>query len=281
MIGSEPWGEIFLFKRESPSHIGHDRPFDIRAEEIKICRDVDFFKKEGIDNILIDGPNVLDYEKIADLIEYLKKSGFFVRIISKGSKLRSPLLLDRLGKSGLDELEILLSETRSGVHDFVTGSKGDFEESVSAVKKMKKRRFPVKVGVHCPITKNNKRIFSDLADLAIDLKPDRITVSASRLETTGDDFNVPEKDLGKYLRPIHIRSLEKRGKIRFFGIPFCVFGRADLKKMNNMIVFAPGQKRTKKKTEMCDDCAMFNHCSGFNVDGLSKFSAGKLKPLNS
>ncbi len=280
MIESEPWGEIFLFQKGDPSHFDHDRPVNIRAEEMRICRDLDFFKKEGIDNISINGPDVLDYEKIADLVEYLKKSGFFVRIISKGSKIRSPLLLDRLGKSGLDELEITLFGTRSEVHDSATGIKGDFEESICAVKEIKKRKLPIKAGVHCPITKNNKQIFSDLVGLAIDLKPDGITVSTSRSEATGKNSDVPEKELGKYLRPIYIRSLEKRGKVRFFGIPFCVFGRADLKKMNNMIVFAPGQKRVKKKTEMCDDCAMFNHCSGFSIDGLSNFGTGKLKPVD-
>lgn len=280
MIESEPWGEIYLFQKSVSSHADCNQSINIKTEEIKICRDINFFKKEGINNISINGPDVLDYGKIIDLVEYLKKNGFFVQIITNGNKFWSSLLLDKIKTSKLDELEIILFGSQPEVHDSIVELKSDFEKSVSAVKKMKKDKFPVKVGVRCLVTKRNKEGISNMVNFAVNLKPDRITVSTSRFETIENNLTIPEKNLGKYLKPIYTRSIKSRRKIRFFGIPFCIFNEPDLMRINNRIIFTPEQKKIKRKNEMCDDCMMFNYCSGFNVENLSRFGAGKIKPIN-
>ncbi|MCX6758945.1 MAG: radical SAM protein, partial [Candidatus Nealsonbacteria bacterium] len=104
---------------------------EIKKQEIKVYKNLQDFKREGIKRIEISGSDPSEYEEIAELICYIKEEGFnYVQLSTNGVKLSDPSFLNKLVSSGVDELRIPIYGSNAKVHDSVTRTPGSFNKVV-------------------------------------------------------------------------------------------------------------------------------------------------------
>lgn len=164
------WGDHGVTKKAETESLRKES----RLDELKIfIDDVAKFKP----NITLFGGEPLLFDGVAELIEYIKKKGMHVIIITNGFLVEE--LAPKLVAAGLDELNVSLDGTKE-VHDQIRGLPGLFDKIIAGLKKVRDiksrdaKRKPF-VNLQCTMTQYNYRQLSGMLDVARESDADSLT----------------------------------------------------------------------------------------------------------
>lgn len=271
---------------------------EMRRQEINAYKNIRDFKIQGYKSIEISGSDPLEYDKIGNLIRYLKGEGFDnIQLSTNGVRLSESDIFDDIVNSGLDRLRIPIYGSRPQIHDSVTKVEGSFEKTMDGVRKLKEAVPQMWVQASCLIMNQNKDDLIPTFDLMRKLKVDDLYFSIPCIANEDYSFYLPLKDLGQYVRKLANYARNKRYEIRFSEIPYCVFSYCDrsIENINGVPELGkynqpPKQFRTeihnmpsyrlKTKVKMCSRCKAEKICAGFFVNDIKKYGTGNLKPLS-
>lgn len=91
--------------------------------------------EEGAEKIVLSGGEPTLNKDLPKIIKYSKKIGYRkVQIVTNGRMLSNKNNLDKLIKSGLDEITFSIHGHDSRIHDNITRAKGSFEQAVAGIK---------------------------------------------------------------------------------------------------------------------------------------------------
>lgn len=279
---------------------GHRKPPKniLEEEEIRAYLNLKFFKKRGDKKIAISGSDPIEYEKIVELISYIKKSGFKrVHLSTHGTLLASPEFAKKIIKAGLDEIKIPIYGPNSKIHESVTQTPKTFEKAILAIFNLRKFSKKIRIQTQVLILKQNQDELLNILKFLFKLPINQIFFSIPCLEEEEISFYLPIKSLPPILKELYFASLKSPKPVSFLEIPFCAFGKIDLKRITNTcappdlgkynlpplpvrtaILSLPAY-RLKRKIEMCKDCRAFKFCDGFFLNDINFFGKGKLKPI--
>ncbi len=272
---------------------------EIKKQEILAYKNILDFKKENLKRIEISGSDPLEYDKIAELIYYLRKNGFdFVQLSTNGVKLSDKRTLDKIISSGVSKLRVPIYGSNAKVHDSVTRNPGSFDKIVSGIENLIKKSPKTEIQVSCLVMKQNKNDLYNIVDFVNGMGIKEFYFSVPGLVRESEDFYIPFKDLGFYVKKLYKYALKINKKIFFLEIPFCVFGEFNPENIKNFLSFPPNlgkynqppkiyrtstpdlpSYRVKRKIEMCNGCKAFDRCDGFFVNDIDKFGTGKIKKI--
>jgi len=272
-------------------------PSELKQQKINIAKNLVVLKKKGIKKIEISGADPIEYDKIASLIKYIKKSGFdFVQLSTNGKKLADELFLDELIDSGVDKLRIPIYGHKAEIHDLVTRRKGSFSATIKGIKKLLKKAPKTQIQITSLIVQQNKDYLIDIVDLVNKLKITDFYFSIPCVKNNDYSYYVPFKELGLYVQRVYNYALKINYHIYFMEIPFCIFGKVSdsinntslppdngkycqpLKELRTSIKDLPSY-RIKKKIDICNTCKAKNFCDGFFLNDIKKYGIGNLKPI--
>ncbi len=270
---------------------------NLREQEVRIYKNLQDFKKEGIKAISISGADPIEYKHLSSLIIYIKKNFDTVRILTHGEKLKNQEIADKLISSGVDELQIPIYGSNSSIHDSVTGKKGSFEKTIKGIKYIKKKTSTISFKITTVIVKHNKDDLIKTVDLINGLSINDHTLTIPFIADGNYSFYIPLKDLSPYVKEIYNYTKKVNAEINFTEIPFCVFELIDLERIKNKThppnlgkYNQPPDRyktevpdvpvyRLKKEAKICPVCKAFKECDGFLVNDIDKFGLGDLKPI--
>ena len=266
-------------------------------EKINVFRNLIDFKKKGVKKIDISGCDPIEYEHIAELIDYIKKLGFTeIQLSTHGRYFSNKVFVRKIELAGLTKVRIPLYGSKPEIHDMLTGAKGSFKETIRGIRNLSKTK--IKIQISTLITAKNKDDLTQLADLVKGLGITDFYIAVPLLSFRRNrSFYVPLKDLKPYLEKIYDHSKKTNYDIKFFEIPYCVLGFYD-KSINNKTYppdlgkyCQPAKKyktnikdipayRVKIKTKICKKCLCDDSiCDGFLKRDIEKFGIGDLKPI--
>lgn len=270
---------------------------ELRQQEITIAKNLIDFKKKGFKKIEISGSDPIEYDKIIQLIKYIKKIGFeFIQLSTHGKRLCDESFLNGLISSGIDKLRIPIYGSNAKIHDSVTRTEGSFDTTLSGIKKLLKISPNIQIQISSLIVQQNKNNLIDLVDFVKRLKINDFYFSIPCIPNGDYSYYIPLKDLGPYVKRVYDHVLKIDYSIKFMEIPYCVFGKVN-ESINNSTLppnlgkyCQPPQKhkspikdvpsyRLKKKIDMCNNCKCSNFCDGFFVKDINKFGVENLKPI--
>jgi MoaA/NifB/PqqE/SkfB family radical SAM enzyme len=274
---------------------------ELREEEINAYKNLRDFKREGVEKIAISGSDPIEYEKITELIQYIREQGFrSVHLSTHGTRLADSSFFNKFIKSGINELRMPIYGSNAKIHDSLTQTPGSFNKIVSGVKRLLKKAPEIKIQISCLIMEQNKKDLLNVVDFVNSLGIKNFYFSVPCLvELAKKDYSfyVSFKNLPSHIRKLYKYALKVNDDIKFLEIPFCIFGELNLKNIDNQCYppnlgkynQPPGKLRTsipslpsyrlKKKVNICKGCRAFNYCDGFFVNDIDKFGVGKIQKL--
>ena len=120
----------------------------------------------GTVNILFTGGEPFIRDDFLDILSYARKNGFTVSIISNGSLINEKIA-NKLRELYVVSVAITVHSMRETVFDKITGVKGSFLKTMSAIKFLRQNEVPVKI--KCNFVRENYDEISDLWDFAENL----------------------------------------------------------------------------------------------------------------
>lgn len=276
---------------------GHPKasPKEIKEQEIKAYKNLQEFRKKGINKISISGADPIEYDYLPELIKYIKKHFDFVRLATHGARLADKNFADKLLDAGLDELRMPIYGSKPEIHDSVTGKEGSFEKSTAGIKHILKKTDEVSFQFTSLIVKNNKEDLLDIADFvnSLGIKNKQHIFTVPCISDGNYSFYIPFKKAAPYFKKLYHQTEETH----FLETPFCVFERIDRARIENQNLppdlgehnQPPEQHKTeipdlpayrkKRNPQMCKNCKAKDFCDGFFVNDIDKYGTGDLKPI--
>lgn len=129
----------------------------IKTQEHKIEESIKYFVKKKINHIEISGGDPIEYEKIVQLINLLRKKGFvFIQLSTHGRRFADKEFASQISGSGLKKVRIPIYGSNSEIHDSVTHSKGSFDETVKGIINLNSYAPEVEIQISCLVLQQNK-----------------------------------------------------------------------------------------------------------------------------
>jgi len=270
---------------------------EIKEQEIKAFKNLEEFKKKGIKQIEISGCDPIEYENIAELIEYIKKDFDFVQLSAHGRNLSNKEFAKKLVDSGVDKLRIPIYGSNAETHDAVTRVKGSFNETLQGIKNIIELSPKLEMQLSTLIMQENKNDMINIINLIKSLGITDFYVTIPCISTIQESSYIPLKDIGPYVKEILDYSKKNKFPITIMEVPFCIFGFFDELIINTNLPPDLGENnqppeeyrtnikdmpsyRIKEKPEICNKCACTQFCGGFFKKDLDKYGVGALKPIS-
>ena len=265
----------------------------IKTNEDKICKSLLYFKKTGVNNINISGNDPIEYSKIAQLVRHIKKLGFWdITIATHARNLSAYNFAKEIIEAGANSFTIPLYGSNEKIHESVTMSRGSFRETLRAIGNLKS--LGAKVYISSMILNENKEDLIGLVKFFDTLGVDGCSITVSYITKKSCPSHIPIKEMGAYVRPLYLYSVENKADVSFIDFPYCVIGLIDDRIINTTKPYNQGYYqplksrrvkinlpiyREKTKLDMCKDCKANHICDGFYANDIKQFGVGDLKPL--
>jgi MoaA/NifB/PqqE/SkfB family radical SAM enzyme len=272
---------------------------EIKKQEIDVYKNLQDHKRNGIKMIEISGSDPIEYQKIIELIRYIKKEGFsFVQLSTHGTKLSDKNFLKKMISSGVNKIRVPLYGSNKKVHDSITRKEGSFEKLVEGIKNLIKSNQAIEIQVSSLILKQNKDDLQNIVDFVDSLGIKDFYFGIPCIPSVLEDVTnwyLPLKKLEKIIQNLYYYSLKVNKDFRFFDIPFCLFGDFNSKNICNIskppsmgkynqppkihkteILDMPAY-RVKKHFSFCKKCVAQDYCDGFFVNDIKKYGIGNIK----
>lgn len=120
-------------------------------------------KKMNVLHLTISGGEPMLHKSLVDMLRLCREHEFSVNVLSNLTLLTSEILAE-FKANYLLGVQVSLYSMNSGIHDEITGVKGSFEKTKSAILKLIENNVPLQIA--CPIMRNNKAYYQDVVDWA-------------------------------------------------------------------------------------------------------------------
>jgi len=145
-------------------------PGDNRNIEIELHTFEDVVRqcrKMNVLHLTISGGEPMLHKNFIEFLRICREYEFSVNILSNLTLLTDEILTE-MKSNYLLGVQVSLYSMDPGIHDEITGVKGSFEITKSAILKLIKHDVPLQIA--CPIMKNNKGCYQDVVDWSKKLK---------------------------------------------------------------------------------------------------------------
>lgn len=281
----------------------------------KFLTDADYFIKNKYDEVEISGNDPLQFSKLVEVVEYLKKNGIKKIVLSThGRHLKDLSLVESLAMAGLNSCRIPLYGKNEKIHNsmvqylvegeayFPQGSA--FNDSTEALKNCAK--VGLKIKGHIVPTKYNHDSLNEVIDLYLDLCKEQLEeliiaaacISITDVEFTGDWYK-PISELSDCIKSVLKHNIRKDYPHIFFNVrdfPYCsvrklhsdIENKIDFPDIGKHIVPLEQRSdfnqhiphyRVKAYFDKCERCIAYKLCAGIYKNDLDMFGFGQLAPI--
>lgn len=257
---------------------------DLPTEKIK--ERILLARKNGCSKIILTGGEPAIRQDFYELCKFVRNNGLQLEIHTNARMFSYRDFAEKISKLGIGSFLVSLHAHNSKLGDFLSRSKGSFEQAVHGIKNLVGMGNNVKANI--VINNYNLKNLGNIVKLAEKLNAGRIQLTWP--EPMGNALHnfsdvIPKfSDAAAFIKPL----LSK--KIRVAGMPLCVLGKkyrkfflCYLKKMDFEIdrVWDSSDINSLKTTkpEKCGKCAEKNSCFGVYREYLKRYGDGELKPI--
>lgn len=274
-----------------------------------ITADADHILQLGLKHINIGGSDAGQYERLVDVVRYLRENGANeVTLSSHGRPLKDPLFVKELKAAGLSYFGVSLYGSTATIHNMISQYGGSSEgsaflDTTEAIKNCVEQGIGI-VG-NILATQYNKKDLNNIVQLYLDLTQNKILKLGitAPIIVTGHvkdltrfkDWYLPMKDMGPYLRDVIFNhpSIPKPVLFGILNIPYCVVGvNTELivypnldrnQQVNNLYekneIELPADVTPNVQFEECAHCSMRSKCGGLPLNEIKMFGAYGLKAI--
>jgi len=240
---STAWGSLIVFGGEQCMNSctfcsGHHGPGTPEAMWGRYISEADhFIKNTNIRQIEISGGDPGEYDRISELISYLRDNGVVsIQLSTHGRTLKDEDLVIALKKAGVTSIRIPLYGSTDIIHNktaqYQPTSGNAFADAVEGIKNVAKHG--IRLTGYTLLNQYNKDDILNIMQLYLDLAGKNLTqmfvgitfISQLDYSYTKDWF-LPIKDLKPYIKKVYENypeAFEEIESFAFLDIPYCVFG---------------------------------------------------------
>ena len=189
-----------------------------------IFRDMEEGKKNGCNGVVLTGGEVSIRNDFFELISYAKKLDFeLIQVQSNGRRFYYEKFVNDAVKAGMNEFSPAVHGHTPELHDYLTQTKGAFNQVCQAIKNVKKH------GIHIisntVVVKPNYRYLPEIANLLVSLKVDQFQFAfVHAVGSAGKNFDqmVPRVSLASpYIKKGLQVGIDNNIKVMAEAMPFC------------------------------------------------------------
>jgi len=201
-----------------------------------------------------------------------KRTGYQVDLRTNGRRLKDASFCRTLLKVGVDRVDITLLGSDAETHDFLSGAKGAFVDTVEGIRNLVSMWDPEKIGIFNVVTRYNYTQLQESVVFCHALGARDIQFNF--VYHTDKNITPRLTDVEEHLKNA-IETAHSLGmKARVYGFPACFLGNhaglaSELSSSNEVVL---GGRVTdykkmrvdlgKKKTAHCEGCALNGSCEG-------------------
>lgn len=253
-------------------------------------------KKEECDEIVLTGGEPTIRKDIFEIISYAKKIGFQnIQIQTNGRMFGYEKFCAEVVRAGATDFVIGFHGYVAEQHDYITGSKGSFVQTIAGIKNLKS--LQQRVAINVVVSKPNYRNLPEIAKLLGKLKVDQFQFAfVHPLGNAYKNFHsvVPRMTL---IEPYIKRGLDigiaMGVRIMTEAIPYCFMSGYEIYigeqfipltsifDINTFIANFTEQRINdgKKKSPCCQSCKYYKICEGPWREYPEKFGWDEFKPV--
>ena len=267
----------------------------------ELIREIYLAKKKKANIIEIIGGESTMRPDYTQLVSVAKKIGIKEVLSATNGRIFSDFsAAKKIIDSGINGLIFSVHGHNSKTHDYLTRSKGSFNELIKGIENLKKLGFR-RINGNTTVVKQNMRFLPRIAELYAKYKIRNVEYIFVDPTYGGayDDFKKLVPKISKasvYMRKAIDIGLDNgydQWKVRY--VPLCYFKGYEkhISEINERILFftehwAPDFKNTdalasrqiisRKKTNRCKGCSRYNACEGIWTEYIKRYGDSELKP---
>ncbi len=147
-------------------------------------------------------------EDLPELLRYAQDKGMVTGLITNGRRLKDKEYVKTLEQTGLDFVQITLESHKAEIHDFITGTKGSWKETVAGIKNV----IPTKIyaTTNTTLSQHNASEFLEtinfIKELGLAGFGCNSLIYAGKANEISDKFVLPVESLKEILPRVHDRA---------------------------------------------------------------------------
>lgn len=179
---------------------------------------IDTLSQIGIFILTFTGGEPTLREDLPELLLYAQNKGMVTGLVTNGRRLKDKAYVETLEKAGLDFVQITLESHKPKVHDFMTGAKGSWKESVAGIKNAVKTQ--IYVTTNTTLSKYNAPDFLETIDflkkLDIAAFGCNSLIYSGKASAISEEFAMPLERLNELLPKIRDKANELELKFLWY-----------------------------------------------------------------
>jgi MoaA/NifB/PqqE/SkfB family radical SAM enzyme len=267
----------------------------------QIIEEMVLVRKKGFTYLELIGGEPTIRPDIIDLIKFARQLKFEnIMMATNGRLFAYKEFTAKIIQAGLTDLIFSIHGYNAKLHDFLTRSKGSFQQMMQGIKNVKALGLK-RLGTNTTIVKQNYRYLKKIGQLIL-----KLGFRNSEFIFVDPTYGAAYDNFFKFVPKISqaapcIRQCLDLGKdkvshwtIRY--VPLCHFTGYEnqISELQESVIFhtqhlAPDyinldveksrQKIARTKTKKCKGCKLFNQCEGIWMDYLKHYGDRELKPI--
>ena len=259
-------------------------------------------KKRGTTYIEFIGGETTIRQDAVELIKFAKELGFKTINMATNGRMFSYLeYVKKIINAGLTDIIFSIHGHNAKIHDYLTQSKGSFNQLLKGLNNFKKLGFK-KIGSNTTIVKDNYKYIHQIGKFIFDqgIRNSEFIFVDSSYGAAYENFNemVPKiSEAAPYIRKC--LDIGKKNKVPHWHIryvPLCYFQNyldqiSELQEVNTFKTehLAPDFENFdvensrkiigREKTKKCKGCKLFNSCEGIWKEYIKHYGDKELKPI--
>ncbi|MBU1137296.1 radical SAM protein, partial [Patescibacteria group bacterium] len=245
----------------------------------KLKKSMDEAKNGGHDEVVFTGGEPTLHPDFLDLVKYAKKTGFKeIQIQTNGRMFAYEDFCLKTIAAGATQFSPAVHGPNAKIHDFLTTTKGSFNQTTQGIKNLKKLNQYVLTNT--VITSKNAQHLPRIAQLLVDLGVDQFQFAFIHISGTAKknkDWIVPKKsEIMKYVKRGLDLGLKAKKRVMTEAIPYCLMEGYEEYIAERIIppsvVYDAGfvvknygqyrKNKGKAKGPDCQKCKYFKICEG-------------------
>lgn len=264
-----------------------------------IVKQIDYYKKKGVNEIIFSGGEPTLNASIFDAIKYCRKLGLECRIITNGDNLADEKYAKKLADAGLKNINISIYSHKKDVQDKLTQIDGSYEKTLLAIENaLKHISIPI---INITINKLNADYLDDTIKYILNKFPDIKHFVFNNLDPTGraiqNKWTIPrlvDLEFGLHKTLSYLLSIGKSFRVE--RVPLCYMQgfeefstetRKIIKNETYRCLFLNENNRELReiknfyytKAKCCEACSLNEVCAGLNPRYEKLFGTDELFPV--
>ncbi len=255
-----------------------------KGKKFSLQEEVKRAKKMGVAAVELSGGEPTIKKNIINIITEINGQGMSVGIISNGRMFSYKDFFEKIIKLNVDFFFISLHSHDYHKHDFLTRTKGSWEQTIRGIENIANHKSKPQLIVNCVVVSENINELEKLVLLLKEKNVKRIKFSfpfvKGEIKKNGE--LIPEPSLAGEKISKALQLCEKNNIEGLYeGLPFCLIKNKYREKTHNLeksqiyYVFEPIKgilqstiiKKTHKKTD-CLECSYYFRCVNFFLDNI-------------